>query len=290
LHIERIGTAAYALGESPLWDPQDGVLYWVDSPAPAIHRYDPRDGGIESWRLPGTYVGSMALRAGGGAVLAMDAGFHLFDFANGACQALVEPEAGRAEVCFNDGKVDRQGRFVAGTMHTGLSAPAGALYRLDPDHGCSRLDEGFICSNGPCWSPDGATLYVADSNARVIHAYDYDTRTGAAANRRDFYRLPDTTAQPDGATVDADGHVWSAQFDGGCIARIAPDGTVVSTVELPVRWVASVMFGGGDLDVLFVTSIGGEELGQRDPSPEAGRVFAIHDLGISGLPEPRFTG
>ncbi len=290
MEIERIGEARYALGESPLWDSLDGVLYWVDSPAPAIYCYDPRDGGIESWDLPGDYVGSMALREGGGAVLAMDAGFYLFDFATGKCEAVIEPEADQSGVCFNDGKVDRQGRFVAGSMHVALAEPAGALYRLDPDLSCNQLDNGFICSNGPCWSPDGATLYVSDTSASVIYAYDYDVETGAASNRREFYSTHGTCAQPDGATVDAEGCIWSTQFNGGRILRIAPDGTVEHTIELPVKWVASVMFGGEDLDVLFVTSIGGEELGKRDPSPEAGRLFAIRGLGVKGLPEHRFTG
>ncbi len=290
MNIERIGEARYELGESPIWDPVDGVLYFVDSPAHAIFRYDPRSGDIRRWEVAGGYLGSLALRAGGGAVLAMDDGFHAFDFETGAATAITEPEAGRDDLCFNDGKVDRQGRFIAGSMHTAVSEPVGALYRLDTDLTCTRLDGGYICSNGPCWSPDGKTLYVSDSNAEAIFAYDYDTATGAATKRRTFHSTAGSGGFPDGGTVDAEGHVWSAQFSAGNIRRIAPDGALERVVELPVQWVASMTFGGDNHDVLYVTTIGGEDQGERDPSPEAGGLFAIHDLGFAGLPEPRFAG
>ncbi len=290
MKIERIGEARYELGESPIWDPVDGVLYFVDSPAHTIFRYDPRSGDIRQWEVAGSYLGSLALRAGGGAVLAMDDGFHAFDFETGAATAIAEPEAGQDELCFNDCKVDRQGRFIAGSIHTDVSEPVGALYRLDADLTCTRLDGGYICSNGPCWSPDGGTLYVTDSNAFAIFAYDYDTATGATTNRRTFHSTVGSGGFPDGGTVDAEGHVWSAQFIAGSIRRIAPDGAVERVVELPVQGVSSMTFGGDDHDVLYVTTIGGEDQGKRDPSPEAGGLFAIYGLGIAGLPEPRFAG
>lgn len=290
MEIRRIGDGRYELGESPQWDPVDGVLYWVDSLAVKIFRLDPPTGNIESWELPGNYLGSMALREQGGAVVAMDAGFHLFDFDSGRCEMIAEPEAELASNSFNDGKVDRRGRFVAGSMHSEETAPTGALYRLDPGHAWTRLDAGFACSNGPCWSPDGRTLYFADSPNQVIYAYDYDLEAGTVADRRVFLSTRVLGGQPDGATVDADGYVWSAQFGGGCLRRFAADGSLDRTVELPVSWVASVMFGGDDLDTLYVTSIGAALGDKTDPSPQAGGLFAIHGLGAKGLPEPRFKG
>ena len=290
MNIERIGESGYKLGESPIWDPVAGVLYFVDSLEHAIFQYDPRSGAVRRWDVAGGYLGSLALRAGGGAVLAMDHGFHAFDFETGEATVLAEPEAGRAEVCFNDGKVDRQGRFVAGSMHVDEAEPVGALYRLDADLACTKLDDGFTCSNGPCWSPDGGTLYVADSNAEAIFAYDYDTATGAAAHRRVFHSTAGSGGMPDGCTVDAEGFLWSAQFNAGTIRRLAPDGSVDRVVDLPVRWVASVTFGGANLDLLYVTSIGGALQGERDPSPRAGGLFVVQDLGVRGLPEPRFAG
>jgi sugar lactone lactonase YvrE len=288
--IQRIGDARYQLGESPQWDAVEDVLYWVDSLAVTMFRLDPSSGRIVSWNLPGDYLGSMALREGGGAVVAMDAGFHLFDFASGACTAIAAPEAGVAANRFNDGKVDRRGRFVAGSMNREEAEPTGALYRLDPDHSWTKLDEGFACSNGPCWSRDGRILYFADSIDQVIYAYDYDPDTGAVANRRVFVSTAEIGGHPDGATVDSEGYVWSAQFGAGCLRRFAPDGTLDRTVELPVSWVASVTFGGADLDVLYVTSIGGSIGDDSDASPQAGGLFAIHGLGVKGLPEPRFKG
>lgn len=288
VNIERIGQARYDLGESPIWDPVGGALYFIDSPAHTIHRYELRTGAMDQWQAPGRYLGSMALREGGGAVLAMDAGFHLFDFDSGACRAIAEPEAGKSGLRFNDGKVDARGRFIAGSMHRDFTEPAGSVYRLDADHRCVKLDDGYYCSNGPCWSPDGSTFYIGDSDPGVIYAFDYHRETGAVSRRRDFYAS--SAGEPDGATVDSQGYIWSARFGAGCIHRIAPDGALDRVIDLPVQWVASLAFGGPRLDMLFVTSIGYEMAGERDPSPEAGGLFAIHGLGATGLPEPRYKG
>ena len=289
MKIERIGATRYDLGESPLWDPIQEALFFIDSPAPVIHRLNPQTGALDHWPIPGCYLGSMALREGGGAVLAMDAGFHLFDFDSGECREIADPEAGMADLRFNDGKVDKQGRFVAGSMHRNFAEAAGSIYRLDADHRWAKLDEGYYCSNGPCWSPDGATFYIGDSTPQGgIYAFDYDTKTGAASNRRNFY--PEAAGEPDGATVDSQGYLWSARFGAGCIHRVTPGGALDRVIELPIEWVASVTFGGPALDVLYVTSIGYEMGGERDPSPESGGLFAIHDLGVTGLPEPRYKG
>ncbi len=288
MKIERIGLTRYDLGESPIWDAIGGALYFIDSPGPDIYRLDPQTGALDRWRAPGRYLGSFGLREGGGAILAMDSGFHLFDFESGECKTIAEPEAGMAELRFNDGKVDAQGRFVAGSMHRDFAQPAGSVYSLDAGHGCSKLDGGYYCSNGPCWSPDGATFYIGDSDPGVIYAFDYDQQTGAASNRRQFYAA--SGSEPDGATVDSEGYMWSARFGGGCIHRIAPDGTLDRVIDVPVEWVASVAFGGPGLDVLYVTSIGYEIAGERDPSPASGGLFAIHGLGVTGLPEPRYKG
>lgn len=288
MKIERIGAARYDLGESPIWDPIGGALYFADSPNHTIHRLDPQSGALDQWRAPGRYLGSFALREGGGAVLAMDSGFHLFDFDSADCRLIAEPEAGKSDLRFNDGKVDARGRFIAGSMHRDFTAPAGSLYSLDAGHGWVKLDGGYYCSNGPCWSPDGKTFYIGDSDPGVIYAFDYDMASGAATNRREFYTA--SGSEPDGATVDAQGYIWSARFGGGCIHRIAPNGELDRVIDVPVAWVASLTFGGPDLDVLYVTSIGYEMGGMRDPSPASGGLFAIHGLGVTGLPEPRYKG
>jgi sugar lactone lactonase YvrE len=290
MNIEPIGEGRYQLGESPIWDSLNGVLYFVDCLACAIFRYDPKSGEIKRWDVACTYLGAISLRKGGGAILSMDDGIHSFDFETGVATAVAEPEADRADLCFNDCKVDRQGRYVATSMHTGSTDPVAGLYRLDTDLRCTKIDDGLICPNGPCWSPDGGTLYLSDSYADTIFAYDYDSATGEVSNRRSFLSTAESGGYPDGGTVDAEGHVWSAHFDSGTLRRIAPDGVVERIVELPVQWVDSLTFGGDDLDVIYFTSIGGDYDGERDPSPLAGGTFAIHGLGIQGLAEPHFAG
>lgn len=290
MKIEPIGEESYRLGESPIWDPQDGVLYFVDSLDGAVLCHDPKTVSTRRWDLACGYLGSLALRAHGGAILVMDDGFHSFDFTTGETTVIAEPEAARNELCFNDCKVDRQGRLIAVSMHTGSSEPVGGIYRLDADLGCTRLDGGMICPNGPCWSPDNGTLYLSDSYGDAIFAYDYDITSGNASNRRIFLSTADSGGYPDGATVDVEGFIWSAHFDSGTIRRINPDGAIDRVIELPVQWVASLTFGGDNHDILYVTTIGGEYDGERDQSPLAGSLFAIHDLGVQGMAETRFAG
>ncbi|MFP6745698.1 MAG: SMP-30/gluconolactonase/LRE family protein [Alphaproteobacteria bacterium] len=288
--IERVGDITCALGEGPVWDPVDGVLYFVDSLAPAIFRHDPASGATVRRDPPGSSIGSLALREQGAMVIAMDSGFHAFDFETGACQAIAEPEADLANCRFNDGKVDRQGRFIAGSLNKDFANAVCGLHRLDDDHSVERIAGGISCANGPCWSPDGSTFYFVHGGDDTIQAYDYDQATGRLSNRRLFVDCASLGAGPDGATVDAEGFVWSAQFGIHQVARFAPDGSLDRMVEVPPKMVTSVMFGGVDLDVLYVTSASGALSGYSDDSVHAGGTFAILGLGVTGLAEPRFKG
>jgi len=291
LRIELLVDARNDLGEGPLWDVQEQRLYWIDSHGKLIQRCDARGQGVERWGLP-EHVGSMCLREQGGAVVSLRNGFHLFDFATGAATLIADPEQGILRTRLNDGKVDRQGRFVAGYMDYEEKDPLGGLYRLDPDLTVTRLDGGIIVSNGPCFSPDGATLYFADSWTRCIFAYDYDVATGAVLSRKVFTNFEQVGLRgyPDGATVDAEGFVWSAEVYGGRLVRFAPDGTIDRLVGMPVDSITSVNFGGADLDILFVTSMARPFRGQRRREREAGGLFAVHGLAVRGMPEPRFKG
>src|ERR1700757_823366 len=170
LRIEVFSKQKGKLGEGPLWDPESERLYWIDSYGPAVHRADLKGGDRKSWPLPEP-IGSMALREKGGAVLALRSGFHFLDFDSGEVRRINETQPGELRPRLNDGKVDRQGRFVAGSMDFEESEPLGKLFRLDPDLSCHELDRGIICSNGPCWSPDGRTLYFTDTGKRIIYAY-----------------------------------------------------------------------------------------------------------------------
>src|SRR6266481_1820632 len=195
-------------------------------------------------------------------------------------------------VGMNDGKVDRQGRFVAGTMDTKEEGPKGALYRLDPDLSLHKLDDKIIVSNGPCWSPDGRIFYFADSWSGEIWAYDYDLDTGNVSNRRVFATIDTSSGgAADASTVDAEGCLWNAQVYDGKLIRYSPDGKVERVINMPVKKVTSVMFGGPRLDVLYVTSMAKPPL-PRFPGDGVlrGSLFAIYDLGIKGVAEPRFAG
>jgi sugar lactone lactonase YvrE len=177
-------------------------------------------------------------------------------------------------------------------MDTREGLADGTLFRLDPDLSVHRLDTGFAISNGPCWSPDGSTFYFSDTFSGEIWAYDYDLETGGIANRRTFTQAGFTpTTATDGSTVDAEGFLWNAQVYAGKLCRYAPDGSLDRVIEMPVKKVTSVNFGGPDMDTLFVTSMAKPPL-PRYPGDNVmrGSLFAIHGLGVTGLAEPRFGG
>lgn len=290
MRIEILLDVKTTLGEGPLWDADQQRLYFIDSFDGRVFRTTVDGGELRAWDLP-QKIGSMALRKDGlGAVVSLQRGFHLLDFKTGDVTLIHDPEPGFANNRINDGKVDKQGRFVAGSMDTLEEGPNGALYSLSTDFKVTKLDSNIVCSNGPCWSPDGRTFYFADTWSGEIWAYDYDLATGSVSNRRTFTTV-DTSGggAADGATVDAEGCVWSALVYDGKLVRYAPDGMVERIIDMPVKKVTSVMFGGPSLDILFVTSMTKPPL-PRFPGdgPLRGSLFAIHGLGIRGLPEMRF--
>lgn len=279
------------LGEGPIWDVDAERLYFIDSLGQRIFSCTHDGGEMRAWTVP-LPIGAMALRESGGAIVALQDGFFELDFETGALTFLVDPEPERQGNRLNDGKVDPQGRFLCGSMDRGETAPTGTLWRLDPDHSVHRLEDGIICSNGPCFSPDGRTLYFADSFSGAISAFDYDPATGAAANRRVFAKPPsDRGGAPDGATVDAEGFVWSCCVFDGRIFRFTPEGNVDRVIEMPVVKITSLAFGGPNLDTLFVTSMAEPPLPKYPgDGPLRGATFRIDGLGVTGRPEPRFKG
>ena len=300
--IECVVACSNHLGEGPVWDVDEGALYWVDGTGrrignPALWRLDPATGKTRNWSL-GHDVGAMALRERGGAVLALDDGFYLFDFERGEPELITLIESGQPRSRLNDGKVGRQGRFFAGGMDDEEELKLCGLWRLDPDLSVTRVDDGIICSNGPCWSPDNRTFYFADTFQQIMWAYDYDPRSGTLSNRREFASSRDEPGFFDGSTVDAEGCVWNAMVIGGELIRYTPDGEVERRIGMPVRNITSVCFGGDKLDEIYVTSMGrvshpaNHDHFARQVQPQfgAGSLFRITGLGIEGLPEPRFAG
>ena len=291
MRIEVLIDVKTVLGEGPLWDVDEQRLYFIDSFGCNVFRCTADGREVRAWDVPDK-IGSMALRRQGGAVLSLANGFHFLDLKSGECQLIVDPEPDKPANRINDGKVDKRGRFVAGSMDTMEEGPNGALYRLDPDLSLHNLDDRIIVSNGPCWSPDGRVFYFADSWSGEIWAYDYDLDTGDVSNKRTFCKIDRSRGgAADGSTVDAEGCLWNAQVYDGKVIRYAPDGKVDRVIDMPVKKVTSVMFGGPKLDVLYVTSMAKPPL-PRFPSDgvQRGSLFAIYDLGIHGVPEPRFAG
>ena len=289
LRIEIFSTSKESLGECPLWDVREQRLYWIDSYGKKIHRADLKGGDRRSWDVP-EEIGSLALREKGGAVLSLRSGFHFIDFDSGEVTRINHTQPGELRPRMNDGKVDRQGRFVAGSMDWSEGEPVGKLFRLDSDLNMATLDEGIICSNGPCFSPDGKTLYFADSYKRAIWAYDYDTATGEVGSRHVYASFEGLQGYPDGATVDSEGYVWSVEVYAGRLVRFDPNGVIDRVVGLPVFSSTSLTFGGPDLDIAFVTSMARPFNGRYPREREAGMVVAVHGLGITGIAEPRFMG
>jgi len=296
LRIERLDTVRCEGGENPLWDHRRKCLYLIDNTGRKAHRYDPVSGRTQSWTFP-SVITTLVLREDGGAVVTLRSGIHTFDFDTGEL-ALLHPLTDPPPYVYNDGKVDRRGRFVIGASTANFAdpGPEGGLFRLDPDNSLTRLDSGIHFSNGPCWSPDGGTLYFSDSWINTIYAYDYDMALGRVSNRRVFANTSEMGGVPDGATVDADGRYWVALFRAAKIASYSPDGTLDRVIEMPVKLVSSLAFGGPDLDRLFVTTIahdiaGAAQGGGGDTDEElAGSVFVIDGLGARGIAEPYFGG
>lgn len=164
------------------------------------------------------------------------------------------------------------------------------LYLLDSDRSVQQIEDGITVTNGPRWSRDGRTFYVADSWLRTIFAYDYDLETGAIRNRRAWASTEGLAGIPDGATVDVDGCLWSALVYGGKLARFRPDGRLDRLIDFPVKNLTSVSFGGANLDRLYVTSMGRPIKGVAPSEPEAGAVFGVTGLGTNGVLEPRYAG
>lgn len=303
LTIECVLDCSNHLGEGPVWDVQKGRLYWVDGTGrrvgnPAFWRYDPRTGKTENWMLDRD-VGALALRKGGGLVLALDDGFYFHDLEGGGQPELIariDEEQPRTRL--NDGKVDRRGRFFAGGMDDKEELKICGLWRLDPDLSVTRVADGIICSNGPCWSPDDRTFYFADTFVDEFWAYDYDVEAGTLSNRRIFATTKNSAGVPDGSTVDEEGYLWNAELISGDLVRYAPDGTVDRKIGMPVRNITSVMFGGDDLKDIYVTSMARvkhpavHDLFRVEAKPQfgAGALYRIRGLGIRGVEEPRFAG
>jgi sugar lactone lactonase YvrE len=285
-----IGTSRATVGENPLYDERTDALWRIDvRETPAIHRIDRATGGETSWVL-GEDIGSIALLESDPMRLlaALRSGFAVFDSRTGAMTPLVDPEADLPLNRMNDGKCDPAGRFWCGSMNPDAATADGRLWVLDPGLRCTKVLDDFLTPNGMTWSLDGRTLFLADTRRGYIYAFAFDVAAGTLGERRIFADLGAMPGGPDGATLDADGYLWSAQFDGGCIVRYAPDGRIDRVVRVPVTKPTACAFGGPGYRDFYVTSATrGMSEDEKRGEPDAGRVLVL-DVGVAGMRAARF--
>lgn len=275
------------LGECPLWDARDQCLYWIDSKAPLVRRWHLASGGRTEWALPSD-VGSIALTRSGRILAALEHGFHLLDKDTGALRLVAAVEHPAPRMRLNDGRTDRQGRFVVGSLVMGRHDRDGAYYRLEKDGTVTRLFGDIALANSTCFSPDGRTMYYADSFSDTICAVDYDPGSGALGTPRALVNTRAQGSAPDGATVDAEGCLWVGLVQASRLGRYAPDGQCLQMLEVPAPFPTCPCFGGPDLDVLFTTSISNSGNLMVTDHPDAGALFMFQGLGVRGLPEVLF--
>ncbi len=285
--LRNVLAARSRLGEGPSWDAEAGVLWWVDIHNHRVHRFAPEAGEDTVYEV-GESVGCAHPAADGRVVLGLRRGVALLDPATGVLERLATFLPERPGLRLNDGKCDARGRLWVGSLSK--EAGGASLFRVDPDGGVREMERGLTISNGLGWSPDGQVFYLTDSPARTIHAFDFDLDSGAISGRRVFARLPDADPVPDGLAVDAEGCVWSAQWDGRCLVRFAPDGGELLRVSVPVPRPTSCAFGGRDGGDLFVTtaSVGLTE-DEVEDAFESGDLFVLRP-GVTGPPSTPFGG
>jgi sugar lactone lactonase YvrE len=294
--VECIANSQCTLGEAPLWLQQSGTLCWLDIAKPTIlFQWDLKRRATRSWILTELACG-LAQSERGEVLVVGQGGLSVFDFTVGRLAPLVAAPFDMQGVRFNDCGCDPLGRLWTGTMINDFCPPphgspvnpaAGRLLRIDPDLSCHITAEGIGCPNTFVWSPDAETLYTADSAAGCLYAYAYNAQAASLADRRVFTN-PTGLGIPDGSAIDAEGYIWNARWDAGCVARFAPDGSLASIADIPARRVTSCAFGGPALETLFVTTA---RVGLSDAElatqPRAGGVFAFKP-GVLGRPPSLF--
>ena len=296
--ITCILEARNILGEGCLWDVEGQCLWWLDiAPISKLHILDPVSGATRHWTFP-MILTCFALADNNCLLMGGEHGLFFFDPTTGALTDFAKPEIDRPQNRGNDGAADASGRFWFGTMQQNIAADgsdrditqdSGALYRVGQD-GVSKLMVDMVgVSNGPCWSPDNSIFYFSDSRNQIIWAFDFDLATGNLTNKRMFNNSKEP-GYPDGATVDAEGYVWSARWEGSCILRIDPKGHIDRVIPMPVTRPTCVVFGGPKMDTIYVTSSAANlSADLLKKHPLSGGLFCF-DPGVSGYAKKKFGG
>ncbi len=286
--VDVVLDARAEVGEGPIWDDRLERLIWVDIYRGAVHLLDPASG-LDEAVSAGQTVGVAVPSQRGDVVMAVRDGFQRLDLASGTSEWLADVERELSGNLMNDGACDQAGSFIAGTANEAEEPGRAGLYRLREDHSVEQLLGGVTLSNGIDWSPDGRRMYYVDSALQRIEVFDY-APDSPLENRRVLVDIPPGQGMPDGLTVDADGFLWLAMWEGSAVHRFAPDGTLDRVIELPVSQVTSCAFGGKNLDQLFVTSASWQfDQAAWLREPHAGAVFAV-EAGAVGQSPTRFAG
>jgi len=287
--------APMQVGESPVWHPVESALYWVDIDGRAVHRLHPASGKHSAWTMA-TEPSAIAVDQDNNLVVATRAGFVYLNTSSGDVEDLVAAPYDTAIMRFNDGRVDPRGRFWVGTIYEPRDAQKAEMYVLDKGALRQAWSGGMTNSNGLAWSPDGATMYHADTTSHRVDAYDYDVASGTPSNQRnlvafqDDKKAQDYGGRPDGAAIDSEGNYWVAMFEGARIVKLSPTSELLAEIQLPVRCPTSVCFGGPDLRTLYVTSASqGRSAQELEQYPHSGKVLAFH-VDVPGIEQVEYQG
>jgi len=291
--MELLTNIPATLGESPVWDSNNHLLYWVDIIGRRVH-FQGLEGAEQGvWQLS-QLIGSLALRKNDGLILALQDGIYLTDCVGGELRRVSDVESNLPNNRFNDGKCDSSGRFWVGSMDMIAEAegrevgPVGALYTLSGDMRVTRKLAGVRISNGLGWNSEDTIFYYIDTPTRRVMAFNYCSATGEIGNGREAVVFTETRGWPDGLAVDEAGMLWVAEWNGGCVGRWNPNnGQLLQEVKIPAPKVTSVAFGGENLDELFVTTAAIGE--NKEIFPHAGALFRFKP-GVKGVGISRFWG
>ena len=279
------------LGEGPVWNSSEQSIMWIDVLNGMIHTYHPASKACEIFDA-GRMIGAIALRRSGGLIAAVKDGFAMINTEYGTNVSITDPEIHLPQNRFNDGKCDPAGRFWAGTMSLTEDTGAGSLYLLEPSLSVSSCIQDVTISNGMAWSMDNKTYYYIDTPTMEVVAYDYDIITGKITNRRVAIKVPQEEGYPDGMTIDTEGMLWIAHWDGWQVARWDPDtGQKLMSIKFPVARVSCCTFGGENFEDLYVTTAK-KELSEQElkEQPLAGALFVIKNCGFKGIAPFDFKG
>lgn len=285
MSYQVIGSLRCELGEGLLWSARENAIYWVDILAPALHRYSLATQQIATWPMPEKIGWVVERREHHGFIAGLQSGFVELTLDPVICKPIADPEPHLPGNRMNDATVDKFGRIWAGTMDCEIRNVTGSLYCLDTRHTVIQQDSGYLITNGPAFGAEHECMYHTDTGRSVVYRFDLST-DGNISGKREFLKFPDEWGTPDGMTVDARGGVWIAHWGGNRVSRFNPDGTLDRYISLPASQITNCVFGGVNLDRLFVTSAAEGKLDE----PLAGSLFEVDPQGARGIAPNLFAG